>query len=589
MHFTVYTPASEHEARKIADQFEQIRVLFHAAFPMLRIDPGQPVVILAVKNEKGMKEFLPEQWEQKGHMHAAGLYQQGFDKHYVLLQLDSEGNNPYHTLYHEYTHALMHLNFSNIPVWLDEGIAEYLGNASIGDKESSIGNIDPGNLYVLQQNRLLPLATLLAVDHSSPYYNESNRVSVFYAESWALTHYLVLSPEARQKQLLSHFLAAWNSTHDQIEAARQTFGDLKKFELVLYAYVRSGNFYHGIVKNSGETVDKSSAPRSISPAELEVLRGDFFVHHNRLEAGRPLLDHAAKLEPNLAFAHEALAGFYYRQQDLPAMTREAQEAMRLGDKSFIASYLEAIGLLQTGNVYGNSAESRAALEQAGALLEQSAKLNPNFAPTYEALANFYATNPEKQNAAVNTMMQAVKLDPAELHYSVHLTELLLAANRQSDAKIMADRIAATAQTPFEKLMAERAQKEVAEHPHGGVVVIESAEPDTVVLKRRPVPNPAAAEAQNNVLTEAQQRALGVEGVLTDVDCAKSPTVTLDLILDGGEASYHIADIGKVTLAGAANHSAPECPQWNGRRAMVWFVPSESAKNRPAEITKIVFE
>jgi len=40
-HFTVYTPASEREARKIADQFEQIRALFHAAFPSLRTDPGQ--------------------------------------------------------------------------------------------------------------------------------------------------------------------------------------------------------------------------------------------------------------------------------------------------------------------------------------------------------------------------------------------------------------------------------------------------------------------------------------------------------------------------------------------------------------------
>jgi len=200
-HFTVQTPGNEKDGRKIADQFEQIRALFHSAFPTLRTDPAQPIVVIAVKNESGMKVYLPEMWETKGHTHAVGLYQSGFDKHYVILQMDAEGNNPYHALYHEYTHALMHLNFSNIPIWLDEGVAEYLGNASIGDKESRIGLIDPGNVYVFQQNKPLPIETLFAVDHASPYYNESNRTSIFYAESWALVHYLMLSPDARQKQL----------------------------------------------------------------------------------------------------------------------------------------------------------------------------------------------------------------------------------------------------------------------------------------------------------------------------------------------------------------------------------------------------
>ena len=42
------------------------------------------------------------------------------------------------------------------------------------------------------QNKLLPIETLLNVEHGSPYYNEANRASVFYAESWALIHYLMM-------------------------------------------------------------------------------------------------------------------------------------------------------------------------------------------------------------------------------------------------------------------------------------------------------------------------------------------------------------------------------------------------------------
>ena len=40
--------------------------------------------------------------------------------------------------------------------------------------------------------RLLPVAQLLAVDETSALYNEGERRSIFYAESWALTHYLLM-------------------------------------------------------------------------------------------------------------------------------------------------------------------------------------------------------------------------------------------------------------------------------------------------------------------------------------------------------------------------------------------------------------
>jgi len=34
---------------------------------------------------------------------------------------------------------------------------------------------------LLRQNKLLPLATLFTVDHTSPYYHEENKGSIFYA------------------------------------------------------------------------------------------------------------------------------------------------------------------------------------------------------------------------------------------------------------------------------------------------------------------------------------------------------------------------------------------------------------------------
>lgn len=588
-HFTVCTPASEKDARKIADQFEQVRELFHKAFPSMRVDPAQPVVILAVKGEKGMKELLPEQWEVKGHLHAAGLYQPGYEKHYVILQLDAQGNNPYHTLYHEYTHSLLHLNFANIPAWLDEGLAEYLGNATIGEKESRIGVIDPGHLYILQSNRLIPIETLLAVDHTSPYYNESNRASVFYAESWALVHYLMLSPEARQKQLLGRFLEEWGKTGDQLTAAQQAFGDMKKFGQVIEGYARQSAFYNGVIKNAQVAGDKNYPSRSISPAEVLALRGDFFVHHSRAEAGKPLIEEAAKQEPKLAFAHEALAFYYFRTREMENIEEEIQAATRLGSTSFFTYYLQGISALQTRS----PGENR--VKEVIAALEKSAQMNANFAPAYDMLATAYSMDPEKQGSAVGAAIKAAKLDPTDMQYAFHLTYLLMSNNRDAEAKIMADRILAGANTPREKARARSLGEQVEQHKQavasGRATTVLPMGTSGVFVVERKVDGPgreSEPKEGGTPVTLSRRVLIGVEGSVTDVDCSKSPEIRLSLDGPGGNIEYQVADIGKITITAPGNEAPPACAEWKGRKAKLWFQLAPGSK-QPGEVSKLNFE
>jgi hypothetical protein len=265
--FLVDSNAGEKEAHHVAKQFEEIRGVYREAFPKLRLDLGKPIIILAVKNENSMKALLPAYWEQKGRVHPAGLYLPGEEKHYVLLQTNAPGENPYHALYHEYTHALMHVNFPPLPLWLDEGFAEFYGNTLIGDKEFTIGKINISHLQLLQQSKLIPVEVLLQVDHRSPYYNEENRASMFYAESWALVHFLLTDPDTRKQQLLTQFLQAWSKSGNQVEAARQTFGDLKRFGQRIEAYARQQQFYMASQKSSIQADEKSYESRSLPLAE----------------------------------------------------------------------------------------------------------------------------------------------------------------------------------------------------------------------------------------------------------------------------------------------------------------------------------
>src|SRR5690242_769093 len=59
-HFVVASNDGETTARRVADQFEQIRFLYSKALNQkLRLDPGTPILIFAVKNERALSQLMP--------------------------------------------------------------------------------------------------------------------------------------------------------------------------------------------------------------------------------------------------------------------------------------------------------------------------------------------------------------------------------------------------------------------------------------------------------------------------------------------------------------------------------------------------
>jgi tetratricopeptide (TPR) repeat protein len=588
-HFWVSSNAGEREARRIADQFEQIRGLFHAAFGTLRVDPAQPVLILAAKNENTMKMLLPEDWEVKGHVHPAGLYQQGEDKHYVILRVDSGGDNPFHALYHEYTHALLHLNFTGLPLWLDEGIAEFYGNSQLGEKETKIGTIDNSHLYILGQNKLLPIEVLLNVEHSSPHYNEENRASVFYAESWALVHYLMLDPEARQRQLMKNFIAAWDKSGNQIEAAQQAFGDLKEFGKVIEGYSRQTMFHGALYKNGQQAADKTYAVRNLSTGEVLALRGDCAAHRNRLEQAQPLIEQALKLEPNLAIGHETMGYYLYRKEDQKGADSEMKKAMELGATSFVAPYYHGTLLLRGG------LGAPDVLQEAAKSFERATQMNPQFAPAFEGLAQAYSLTPETQKQAVNAGIQAVKLDPTTHVYIINLVHLLVNDNRDGEARKLAQNLLEKTKSAEEAQAARELLAQISEHERWVAERKKEAEQAATTIQRSEAGNTPAAMPKTVAVASTARPVdmatlMAAEGVVRRVDCSHKPAIVVTLGGGTRPLIFHATDFGVVGVTGAdeATMSLDSCEKWKGRRVMVWFQKA-TGKEYLGEITDWAFE
>src|ERR1700729_4165004 len=130
-HFVVVTNANEKQGRRVADEFERMRSVFHAAFPKAQVDPGTPIIILAIKDENNFKALEPTAYLAKGSLKLGGLFLRTADKNYVLMRLDAEGDHPYSVIYHEYTHLLVGKSAEWMPLWMNEGLAEFYQNTEI--------------------------------------------------------------------------------------------------------------------------------------------------------------------------------------------------------------------------------------------------------------------------------------------------------------------------------------------------------------------------------------------------------------------------------------------------------------------------
>src|SRR5215467_13848245 len=138
---------------------------------------------------------------------------------------------------------LVNNTFTNAPVWFNEGLAEYYSTFSITDDQKIvIGAPISNHVYLLRESKMLPLKTLFEVDQKSPHYNERNKQTIFYAESWALMHYLIVG-KAGKIEPLGKFLELVDTKVPMDQAFQQAFGvPFETMEKDLRNYVKQDRY-----------------------------------------------------------------------------------------------------------------------------------------------------------------------------------------------------------------------------------------------------------------------------------------------------------------------------------------------------------
>jgi hypothetical protein len=122
-------------------------------------------------------------------------------------------------LFHEIAHHFM-LQYRPLayPLWYVEGFAEFVQTASFDPDKIEYGKPSRMRGGWLIYEHWLPLEEILL--NKAP--NTAAGDSLFYAESWLLTHYLLRDPARRAK--LTQYLVATAGGEDSMTAFRRIFG-----------------------------------------------------------------------------------------------------------------------------------------------------------------------------------------------------------------------------------------------------------------------------------------------------------------------------------------------------------------------------
>jgi len=406
-HFRLVTNSSEKQARHILDQFERMRWMFHTLFPRANVDPVEPIVVIGAKNTRTFQTLEPADYLAAGQLKLSGLFMRSYDKNYVLLRLDAQSAHPFATVYHEYTHLQFSGDSEWVPLWLNEGFAEFIQNTDIRNKDVSLGEPSPDDILYLRQNRLIPLAVLFKVDRNSPYYHEEHKGSVFYSEAWALTHMLEVTDRELGTHRMSEYVKLVSQHVDPLEAAGKAFGDLKKLQDELETYIRAGNYKEFILSSAAAPIDESTYKvRSLTQVEADAIRADVLVGVHRDTEAHALVDEVLKVDPNNSQAHEAMGAMEYREGHREAALEQYREAVNLSSVNYFA-YFNFSNLSLEGGKGWDDPKIETALRTA-------VKLNPRFYPSSEFLATLLSSKDRDADAiAVLESAEAVAATPLE--------------------------------------------------------------------------------------------------------------------------------------------------------------------------------
>jgi hypothetical protein len=260
-HYLICHNTNEAFARETADLVEQLYrafTNFWGARGMKLDRPQFPMIVLIFDSEAEFRDYATSTPGASTLSHVAGIYSIETNRVAMFNAAGKEtkkfGDTRWHnqsTLIHEATHQIAfnsgcHRRLADAPTWFVEGLAMYFEAPEIqGNKVTwqEVGSMNPPRLdrfasFRKKGRKPDSLKTLVSGDQR---FRDDSSANDAYAESWALTYFLV---NQRTPQFLRYVRAMsakpalqQDTTQQRLEDFQDAFGrDLRQLDISLLRY-----------------------------------------------------------------------------------------------------------------------------------------------------------------------------------------------------------------------------------------------------------------------------------------------------------------------------------------------------------------
>jgi tetratricopeptide (TPR) repeat protein len=511
--FNIISNASESDTRKVVLKLEQFHYVFSKLFNLPLVRPI-PTTVMVFKSDDSFKPFKPLYNGKPANL--SGYFQPSQDENLIALNISGNEQRPFSVIFHEYTHLATHETRRPWPLWLKEGLAEVYSSFEVDDNKVTLGNPISHHVFLLRDNKFIPLQTLLNAQHDSTVYNEREKQGIFYAQSWALCHYFMFGDKNVRRPQMVEFVHLIERGIDADHAFKQAFkAEPAEIEKQLHSYVGNRLYtinVHTLASTEGE---KEIAVRAISEGEAQSYLGNLLARTQRLDEAEVLFKQAVAMEPELPRAYEGLGFVAMRRNNHIEALENFKQAATRGSKNHLAHYYYAEELQQRATSGMTPELAKTIAEE----LRISIKLMPGFAYSHAALGFLSLTSGENLKEGEESYRTAIRLEPQNKHLLLNLAHIqtrmkdyaaakktlepLLAADGDPRLKISAEsalRMIEYATRPILEPSALQKSESVHENTSGATA---AAEPTPPRLARRPSLRIEGAETIRAVLVSIE--------------------------------------------------------------------------------------
>ncbi|MCC6394990.1 MAG: hypothetical protein IT167_30640 [Bryobacterales bacterium] len=544
--FEMYTSNGERTARDALLYFEQVHGFFAKAMN-LAVKQEAKVRIIAFRSEHEFKPYSV-------NAVAAAYYLHGLDRDYIVLERANSDHYP--AVVHEYVHYLVgQSGVENMPLWLNEGLAELYATLRPVARKVEVGVYNPGHLRTLSRGKWLDLEALLAANTGSSFYNEKSRVGMFYSQAWLLTHMLSLADGYRDK--FREFLNAILTANPPSRAFEMVYGkNTAEVTQDLHDYSRAN-----VMKlvRYDVTLDK----RAESPAIEQAPDFEVSLHLAQLLLSTPARNEAVVRLRELTKAHPDRAETY-----------EILGYVESGDGNYVAAAADFAKAAAHGDgsskmyvSYWNAAyRSGAGEKELRPIMAHLAEFQPGNLAERLQIAWMYYQSHDYANS-LRHLKQVRQVDrPNAFRYFELLAFAGLQAGDTVEAKAAAGRAANYAQTQAERTRMEELRRFLDRPRAANAAAMRHPGPpgdsdERPTLRRGEAPEPVTSE--NASLSV-------VEGTLSQVDCIDK-RARLHIAVEGRDVALAILDPGTIAIRSSSAASVEfTCGRQKDQRIKVEF-------------------